>query len=89
MFFSCGHDGTVKQWDADNFQRIVTLEGHSGIVRWELGNEKGNNFETIENIWRDRDKYISINCQGKLNCDMKKDRKKVVTLSLQERKLIS
>lgn len=33
MFFSCGQDGTVKQWDADNFQRIVTLEGHSGIVR--------------------------------------------------------
>lgn len=33
MFFSCGHDGTVKQWDADNFQRIITLEGHSGIVR--------------------------------------------------------
>lgn len=33
MFFSCGHDGTVKQWDADNFQRIITLQGHSGIVR--------------------------------------------------------
>ncbi|XP_068236642.1 WD repeat-containing protein 3 [Palaemon carinicauda] len=33
LFFSCGHDGTVKQWDADNFQRIITLQGHSGIVR--------------------------------------------------------
>lgn len=33
MFFSCGHDGTVKQWDADNFQRIITLEGHTGIIR--------------------------------------------------------
>ncbi|XP_045592640.1 LOW QUALITY PROTEIN: WD repeat-containing protein 3 [Procambarus clarkii] len=33
MFFSCGQDGTVKQWDADNFQRIITLEGHAGIVR--------------------------------------------------------
>lgn len=33
MFFSCGHDSTVKQWDADNFQRIITLEGHTGIVR--------------------------------------------------------
>ncbi|XP_042222099.1 WD repeat-containing protein 3-like [Homarus americanus] len=33
MFFSCGQDGSVKQWDADNFQRIVTLEGHTGIVR--------------------------------------------------------
>ncbi|XP_071524074.1 WD repeat-containing protein 3 [Panulirus ornatus] len=33
MFFSCGQDGTVKQWDADNFQRIITLDGHTGIVR--------------------------------------------------------
>ncbi|ROT67348.1 hypothetical protein C7M84_014583 [Penaeus vannamei] len=33
MFFSCGHDGTLKQWDADNFQRIITLQGHVGIIR--------------------------------------------------------
>ncbi|XP_069956635.1 WD repeat-containing protein 3 isoform X1 [Cherax quadricarinatus] len=33
MFFSCGQDGTVKQWDADNFQKIITLQGHTGIVR--------------------------------------------------------
>ncbi|KAK3871412.1 hypothetical protein Pcinc_023437 [Petrolisthes cinctipes] len=33
LMFSCGHDGTIKQWDADNFQRIVTLQGHTGIVR--------------------------------------------------------
>ena len=33
MFFTCGHDGLLKQWDADNFQRIVTLEGHFGIIR--------------------------------------------------------
>ncbi|CAL4083170.1 unnamed protein product, partial [Meganyctiphanes norvegica] len=41
MFFSCGHDGTVKQWDADNFQRIVTLNGHSGIVSCQDSNTKG------------------------------------------------
>ena len=33
MFFSCGQDGCVKQWDADNFQNIITLKGHSGIIR--------------------------------------------------------
>ena len=29
MMFTCGKDGLVKQWDADNFQRIVTLDGNS------------------------------------------------------------
>lgn len=24
-FFSCGKDGKIKQWDADNFQKIITL----------------------------------------------------------------
>jgi len=41
LFFSSGHDGTVKQWDADNFQRIVTLNGHSGIVRCLALDPKG------------------------------------------------
>ncbi|XP_065338658.1 WD repeat-containing protein 3 [Cloeon dipterum] len=29
-FFSCGRDGSVKQWDADNYERIMTLDGHLG-----------------------------------------------------------
>lgn len=24
-FFTCGKDGKVKEWDADNFQKIITL----------------------------------------------------------------
>ena len=32
MFFSAGRDGKVKQWDADNFERILTLDGHHGEV---------------------------------------------------------
>ena len=35
MFFTAGKDGKVKQWDADNFQRILTLDGHHGEV-WDL-----------------------------------------------------
>ena len=31
-FFTCGKDGLVKQWDADSFQRIQTLQGHCGEV---------------------------------------------------------
>lgn len=23
--FTCGRDGNVKEWDADNYQRIITL----------------------------------------------------------------
>ena len=26
MFFTCGRDGKVKQWDADCYERILTLE---------------------------------------------------------------
>jgi hypothetical protein len=29
MVFTCGKDGQLKQWDADIFQRIVTLSGRS------------------------------------------------------------
>jgi len=28
MFFTASKDGKIKQWDADNFERIITLEGH-------------------------------------------------------------
>uniref|UniRef100_A0A146MA61 WD repeat-containing protein 3 n=1 Tax=Lygus hesperus TaxID=30085 RepID=A0A146MA61_LYGHE len=34
-FFSCGKDGKVKQWDADTFNKIITLEGHFGEC-WNL-----------------------------------------------------
>merc|ERR1711881_639235 len=30
-----GKDGMLKQWDADNFQRILTLEAHHGEI-WSL-----------------------------------------------------
>ncbi|XP_011643743.1 WD repeat-containing protein 3 isoform X1 [Pogonomyrmex barbatus] len=29
-FFSSGKDGKVKQWDADIYQKIITLQGHAG-----------------------------------------------------------
>ncbi|XP_063985414.1 WD repeat-containing protein 3 [Diachasmimorpha longicaudata] len=29
-FFTSGKDGRVKEWDADSFQKIVTLQGHTG-----------------------------------------------------------
>ena len=35
LFFSAGKDGQVKQWDADNFENVVTLKGHHGQV-WTL-----------------------------------------------------
>ena len=31
-FFTVSKDGLLKQWDADNFERIVTLKGHIGEV---------------------------------------------------------
>ena len=34
MFFTAGKDGKIKQWDADSFERILTLEGgHIGEVK--------------------------------------------------------
>lgn len=35
LFFSCGKDGNVKEWDADNFENVITLSGHYGPV-WTL-----------------------------------------------------
>lgn len=28
MFFTCGKDGKIKQWDGDTFTKILTLPGH-------------------------------------------------------------
>lgn len=30
MFFTCSKDGLIKQWDADSFEKIITLTGHVG-----------------------------------------------------------
>jgi U3 small nucleolar RNA-associated protein 12 len=34
-FFSAGKDGKVKEWDADKFERIITLDGHLHEI-WSL-----------------------------------------------------
>ena len=34
-FFTVGKDGLLKQWDADNYERIITLKGHINEV-WTL-----------------------------------------------------
>ena len=31
-FFTVGKDGLLKQWDADNYERIITLKGHINEV---------------------------------------------------------
>ncbi|CAB0008563.1 unnamed protein product [Nesidiocoris tenuis] len=35
LFFSCGKDGKLKQWDGDTFEKIITLDGHFGEC-WNL-----------------------------------------------------
>ncbi|KAF2351817.1 WD40 repeat, partial [Trinorchestia longiramus] len=42
LFFSTGHDGLLNYWDADSFQRIMTLRGHAGIARCLSVAPKGN-----------------------------------------------
>lgn len=34
-FFSVGKDGKLKEWDADKFERIVTLNGHLNEI-WTM-----------------------------------------------------
>uniref|UniRef100_A0A0N5BPQ4 WD_REPEATS_REGION domain-containing protein n=1 Tax=Strongyloides papillosus TaxID=174720 RepID=A0A0N5BPQ4_STREA len=33
LFWSAGKDGKIKQWDADKFNRVQVLNGHSGAVK--------------------------------------------------------
>ena len=37
-FFTSGKDGLIKQWDADNYERIITLKGHINEVRFSCSN---------------------------------------------------
>jgi U3 small nucleolar RNA-associated protein 12 len=41
--FSVGKDRTVKYWDADKFELLLTLEGHHAEV-WCLANSSRGNF---------------------------------------------
>ncbi|KAL3197990.1 hypothetical protein MRX96_044566 [Rhipicephalus microplus] len=41
-----GKDSTIKQWDADNFQKIVTLEGHQAEV-WALAISPDGRHEAV------------------------------------------
>lgn len=34
-FFSVGKDGKLKEWDADKFERIITLDGHLNEI-WTM-----------------------------------------------------
>lgn len=34
MFWSCGKDGKVKQWDGDSFEQIQSLPSHLGAAYW-------------------------------------------------------
>ena len=34
-FFTASRDGLVKQWDADNYERVITLKGHIHEI-WAL-----------------------------------------------------
>ena len=36
MFFTCSHDGTVKQWNADSFELITTLRV-SNLLQLKMG----------------------------------------------------
>ena len=42
LYFTAGHDGKINYWDADNFQRIMTLKSHTGIIRCLSLPPKGN-----------------------------------------------
>uniref|UniRef100_A0A2P2I0C9 WD repeat-containing protein 3-like n=1 Tax=Hirondellea gigas TaxID=1518452 RepID=A0A2P2I0C9_9CRUS len=46
LFFSAGRDGLIKYWDADSFQRIMTLRGHDGNIRCLSLTPKGDMLAT-------------------------------------------
>jgi U3 small nucleolar RNA-associated protein 12 len=41
--FSAGKDGKLKEWDADKFERIVTLDGHLSEI-WSLAVSNDGKF---------------------------------------------
>lgn len=51
MFVTGGKDNLIKQWDADNFQKIMTLTGHQGGV-WALA--VSPDAQHIASVSRDR-----------------------------------
>ena len=42
-FFSIGKDGKLKEWDADKFERIITLDGHLSEI-WSMAVSSDGKF---------------------------------------------
>ena len=47
-FFTVGKDGQLKQWDADNYERIITLKGHINEVKFILTSKIDKNFLVLQ-----------------------------------------
>ncbi|KFM68551.1 WD repeat-containing protein 3, partial [Stegodyphus mimosarum] len=54
-FFTGGRDNVIKQWDADNFQKITTLKGHQNEVSCMAVSPDGSTLVTAS-----KDKSIRI-----------------------------
>ncbi|XP_035232380.1 WD repeat-containing protein 3-like, partial [Stegodyphus dumicola] len=54
-FFTGGRDNVIKQWDADNFQKITTLKGHQNEVSCMTVSPDGSTLVTAS-----KDKSIRI-----------------------------
>lgn len=54
-FFSCGGDGLIKQWDADSFEQIQTLKGHTGSVLGMAVTDKyvvSSGVDRVVRLWK-------------------------------------
>ncbi|XP_054714076.1 WD repeat-containing protein 3-like [Uloborus diversus] len=55
LFFTGGRDNMIKQWDADNFQKITTLKGHQNEITAMAVSPDGKRIVTSS-----RDKSIRL-----------------------------
>ena len=51
-FFTVGKDGLLKQWDADNYERIITLKGHINEVIIQKGFFIDQNLCTADCLYK-------------------------------------
>ena len=58
-FFSIGKDGKLKEWDADKFERIITLDGHLSEI-WSMAVSSDGKFVVLRDLMINRLEFGSV-----------------------------
>jgi U3 small nucleolar RNA-associated protein 12 len=84
LFWSAGKDGKIRQWDADCFVKIQTLNGHSAEI-WSLAISNNGRYlvstshDKSVRLWEQTEEIIVLNEEEEMERELEYDKTIVET----------